>query len=219
MGYRAETIEALSRAGFATSAELPEELDPALAEVRPAREIARRLMTLEVLFAHAGAPEEAMSSARLKAYVKRSDLEGEMSEEELELWQTDREGAQAEHGESIDWLLEELWPLAWALGYSRAPGIATGLIPDDVIQEIFYQFLPGLDGAVDSFAAKCELRSLGALLGEHDLLTCALAVATSEKSGRTLPAEFVPARDSDVLAARLRAARFCLTPDLDWEDA
>jgi hypothetical protein len=219
MTIRADHIKTLLAKGFVVAPGLPERRDAVEHGVRPARDIASRLMALDALFSWVSAPEEAVGSERLKSYVRRSKLEDRMTEEELEIWQLPREEALAEHGDAVGWRLENMWPLAWALGFPEKPDVDDGMISDQVIHGIFYEFLPGLGKTVDDLLAKSTPRADAELFAAEDYFYCAQNAVRSAQLGRpTVPKAFDPVTDGGVVHERRHAFTWCISPGVPWVD-
>src|SRR5262245_41527346 len=92
---RAKVFADLEAIGFhpAKSLPLPDVTQP----IRPAIEIAARLMALDALFTWVAFPEEAAATARMKKYIERNGLLDWLTEEESKIIAIQRAKAHQSH--------------------------------------------------------------------------------------------------------------------------
>jgi hypothetical protein len=215
---RAANVRQLTAAGFRVSGSLPVKRDRPKA-VRPAREIATRLMAIDAAFTWAYDPEEDAPSERVRSYVARNDLAAQMTKEERAIIRLTRPRAIAKHGDTAGWMLENMWPLAWVLGYRKRPKLEGTFISRDIQRAIVMQFLPRLDGTVDDLLGKSKLRSYDDVYVVEDFFYCAHNAARAAQLGaRTVPKGFKPAVGGAIIQERRHALTWCLSPGIAWED-
>ena len=215
---RQANLRQLTATGFRVAGSLPVKRDRRKA-VRPAREIATRLMALDAVFTWACYSEEDASTKRVKAYIARNDLPALMTKEERTIIGFRRGRAHAEHGDTAGWRVESMWPLAWVLGYRKRPKLEGGFISRDIERALVMQFLPGLDATVEDLLGKSKLRPYDDVLPVEDLFYCAHNATRSAQLGaRTVPKGFNLKIGAGVIHERRHALTWCLSPGVAWED-
>ena len=214
---RAKTFADLEAIGFRPAKSLPPpDVDT---PVRPAAEVASRLMALDALFTWVAFPEEAASTARVKKYIDRNGLRDWMTEDEAAIVALPRAQAREAHVDSIGWRLENIWALAWVLGFEPKPGLEAAQVGPDVTQPLFYQFLPGLDGTVDALLARSNPRPAADVIALEYLFYCAHnAVRSAQLGGDTVPAAFHPIMHGGSVHERRHSLSWCIAPDEAWDD-
>ena len=219
---REQSREILQAGGFQFSAALPtagHRLNVP-GKLRPIREVALRLMALDALFTWVNSPESSVSSDRLKAYVERSNLQGHLTREEREIMALSREEAHEQHNDGIGWHLENMWALAWILGFDPPPDPMSGQIPNDVSRAVVLEFLPGLDASVDDLLAKAKPRSEEEVAEMEDRFYCAHNAVRSAQTGSTtsVPEGFHPIRDGGAIHERRHSLTWAMSPGTEWND-
>src|SRR5262245_50610794 len=127
---RAKTFADLERLGFrpANSLPLPDMDQP----VRRAAEVAARLMALDALFTWVAFPEKAAATDRVEKYVDRNGLREWLTEKETAIITLPRAKAHASHVDNIGWKLENMWALAWVLGFEPGPGLEASQVGENI---------------------------------------------------------------------------------------
>lgn len=220
---RQRSVAALKKLGFKVAATLPlanqRELGVGV-ELRAVDEIAARLMALDAVFTWVVFPEQAAAAERVKAYIQRNSLDVVMTKEEKKIVKLSRPKAQEKHVETIGWKLENMWPLAWVLGYEDKPPIGVSMIPEEVSKSIIRDFLPGLDATIDDLLDKAERRTDEEVVELEDLFYCAHnAVRSAQMGEATVPKGFHPILHGGVIHERRHALTWCLSPEIAWDDA
>jgi hypothetical protein len=211
-------LRQLTAAGFRVAGSLPTKRDGPKA-VRPAREIATRLMALDAVFTWVCYSEADASTKRLKEYISRNELPELMTKEERSIIKLTRARASAKHADTVGWRLENMWPLAWVLGYRKRPKLEGTFIRPDIQHNIVMEFLPGLDATVDDLLRRSKVRSYDDVREVEDFFYCAHNATRSAQLGaRTIPKGFDPARGGGVIQERRHALTWCLSPGVAWED-
>ena len=205
----------LGKRGFKVAAWLP------LAgqrELRPLREIAARLMALDVVCTWVMYTEEQVASNRLRASAKRSGLERFMTPSEKRIWKLSRVAAHRAHVDSIGWRLENMWPLAWVLGFKQTPKLDGAMIGKRVIGGMITKTLPKLTEGISVLIERAEPRSLKAVIALEDRFYCCHnAVRSAQLGGKTLPKGFHPVLNGGVIHERRHALTWCLSPGVAWD--
>ena len=218
---RASSQKALNAAGFQFANNLPTAGHRAAVEgkLRPLREIASRLMALDALFTWVTSPE-SVSTERLQAYIKRNALLDHLTGEEQEILSLSRADANSKHSNTIGWRLENMWALAWILGFDPAPDVS-GQLSQEISRAVVLDFLPGLDATVDDLLNKAQPRSEAEVVSLEDLFYCAHNAVRSAQTGSTssVPEDFHPIIDGGAVHERRHALSWALSPGVNWDDA
>lgn len=187
--------------------------------IRPAAEVAARLMALDALFTWVAFSEEGASSERIANYIARSGLREWLTPDEDEIIALPRAKAYETHVDAIGWKLENMWALAWVLGFSPEPIIEASQIGTDVTNAIIDEFLPGLDGTVTELLTNAAPRQADEVIAFEYLFYCAHnAVRSAQLGRRTVPADFHPIIHGGAVHERRHALSWCVSPGVAWED-
>lgn len=220
---RKQSIAILARAGFHPAESLPTlgHRRAVVGKLRPHREITLRLMALNALFTYASAPEAAVKTDRINAYVQRNQLRKHLTTEELAILNLPRGEAIEKHIDAIGWKLENMWSLAWMLGFDPAPSATTGMLEAEITEAIIMNFLPGLDTSVDDLLQKAKPRSELEVLTTEDLFYSAHNAVRSAQTGSktSVPAGFHPVRDGGAIHERRHSLSWAISPEVKWNDA
>ncbi len=214
---RTANIARLKQDGFTVARSLPEGR-PSVP--RPTREIAGRLMALKGLFLRTVIPEADLSEQVLQAYMERNGLTVWLTPAEREIWNKPRSQVAALHGDSIGWRLENIWALAWALGYGRELSYAGGMVGPEQIDPIFREFTPEFgNGRLDAWLGQLEPRTAKELVSAEDLFYCAHNAVRSAQLGEpTVPDGFHPVGDGGIVHERRHVLSWILSPGVSWDE-
>lgn len=218
---RKRSFATLAKGGFTASPALPTSghRRGVAGKLRSTREIALRLMALNALFTWASAPADAVKDERLQAYIKRNNLLDHLTKDEKAIISLSRSQANQQHSGSIGWRLENMWSLAWALGFEKEPDPMLGQIPHEVTQAMIMKFMPGLDSSVDDLLEKAKPRSLQEVVEREDIFYCSHnAVRSAQLGVKTVPEDFHPIRDGGAIHERRHGLSWILSPDVKWDD-
>lgn len=210
-----------NEAGFfsAPSLPLPSARTSCLGHLRSIKEIAGRLFAMDCTFTWVAYSVEDVESKRILAYRDRNGLDEFLTQEEKDILELSREDAAEQFVDTIGWKLENMWALAWVLGFSVPPGLFGGEIPAEVTQQIIHNFLPGLGKTVADLLSKCTPCSERSVCEHEDLLYVIHNAARSAQMGEsTAPAWFHPIVDARAIQERRHALVWCLSPGNDWEN-
>lgn len=219
VALRERTMATLTDLGFSPAKWLP--LPELQRDLRDHEEIAGRLLSLGVLFAWASAPAEAIPDEDLRDLANANNLLAFMTHEEREVWHLARTQAFDEHSGNIGWKLENMWPLAWVLGFEAQPTIPTSQITDEIIQNIVFDFLGGIRLSVAELLQQSQPRTVDDVIALEDLFYCAhnaVRSAQIDASANTVPSEFDPISDGGVVHERRHSLTWCLSPNTDWNE-
>ncbi|MCI0740421.1 MAG: DUF4272 domain-containing protein [Gemmataceae bacterium] len=116
---RDRTFAFLENLGFRPADNLP--LPDVNCRLRPLAEIAARLMALDAVFTWVASSETNAAANRVRSYIHKNRLAEWMEPEEAAIVDLTRSNAHEAHVDTIGWKLENMWPLAWVLGYPVEP--------------------------------------------------------------------------------------------------
>lgn len=193
----------------------PPDLD---ATLRDEQEICQRLMALQSVFAWAAMPEHIAEDALLQSYIERNDLRSAMTASELALIDLPRQQAHALHGNRVGWRLENMWALAWIVGFSKMPTLEASQISDEVIHAMLFDFLPDWSGHLDVFTTRASLRPASEVVFMEYKFYCAHnAVRSAQMGHATVPEGFDPLAHGGAVHERRHSFTWALAQD-DWDD-
>ncbi len=186
-------------------------------QLRPAKEIAGRLAALAGVFAWASAPPEALPSSTISDYFKKSSLGKYLTKEEAAIVTTPRKQAMEKHQFQVGWRLENMWPLAWVLGYEHEPDIDGAQIDESISMSIVFEFLDKVTISLDDLLKKSQVRPALEVIAKEDLFYCAHNAVRSAQTGHaSVPAGFDPVSNGGVIHERRHALTWCLSPGVPW---
>jgi hypothetical protein len=158
VAIRKKVFEKLNKQGFQPATHLP--LPDVTRRLRDKDEIIGRLMALGVAFAWASAPPEVVGDDLLRNYFKANQLSRSLAPEEVAILKAPRQEAMRQYGKQVGWRLENMWPLAWVLGFDKQPNISASQIAGEVTDGILFGFLRKFEASRDEIRAKSKLREL-----------------------------------------------------------
>lgn len=187
---RARSKAALDPLGFQFAQWLPTTHHRAAigGTLRPREEIARRLMALHAVNLWVFASR--IPDQQLIDYVDNNGLREWFTNDERAMFESSREGIDQRFGSRMGWTQENMWSLAWALGFEMKPMPNAPLIGDSVVGPML-DFLPASTGSIDELLAHTP-RSQNDVLDLEDLFYCAHNAARSAQVGEsgTVPTDF-----------------------------
>lgn len=220
LALRNRVLERLNKMGFHPAEWMP--LADLERELRPATEIADRLMALACVFAWASAPAEAVPGNQLNEFLKRNKLSRWVTESEREILSLPRQRANSEFSGVVGWRTENMWPLAWVLGYDRLPDLGSSQIDPEVIHSMIFEFIGGFDASRNSILEKNRIRSVAEVRELEDFFYCAHNAVRCAQFGksdtRAVPDGFDPVGHGGAVHERRHSLTWCLSPDTDWDD-
>ena len=214
---RAKTFADLEALGFrpANSLPLPDLAQP----VRPPAEVAARLMALDALFTWVAFSEKSVATARVEGYLDRNRLRDWLTEDETAIVALSRGEAHEAHVDNIGWRLENMWALAWVLGFEPEPDLEAAQVGEAVTRPLIYEFLPGLDSTVEALVTKAKPRAAVDVIAMEYRFYCAHnAVRSAQLGGDTVPAGFHPVLHGGAVHERRHSLSWCIAPDVAWDD-
>lgn len=218
MSVRDTNLALLARAGFRVAQWLPRERG-AGNELRPLTEIAARLFALDALFTWVAFPEQSAASDRVRRYADANNARSWLTSAERDMFELPRQVAHERHVDSIGWRLENMWSLAWVLGFAAEPRFDGEMMPSELQRAMLLQFMPGLDKRVSDLLDRKTSRGYAEVSALEDLFYCAHNAARSAQLGHdTVPAGFHPVVGGGVVHERRHALTWCVSPGVAWDD-
>jgi hypothetical protein len=212
---RAGNLKRLAAAGFNAASWLP--LHEPTSRLRSAREIAARASALVALFFWVAVPATSLSDKDLRARLDRDGLREALTDDERAILKLARERAHRENVDGIGWRLENMWPLAWVLGFEPVPSFDGAMI-DGATIDAMLDFIGGKLG-VDALLERATPRSNAEVVALEDLFYCAHNAARSAQLGsKTVPADFNPVVGGGVVHERRHALTWATSPGTAWDD-
>jgi hypothetical protein len=148
----------------------------------------------------------------------KGGLVDHMTDSELDLTDLPRARAYAQHSAAAGWRLENMWALAWVLGFDPAPSLG-GQMDLDVHKQMMFGFMEFPSHTPKWRLEKARPRALADVDAMEDLFYCAHnAVRSAQQGGATVPAGFDPVRDGGAIHERRHALTWALSPGVDWDE-
>lgn len=213
---RERNLAFLAARGFTVAPSLPTLRDEAGAAIRPAAEIAGRLWAMSAQFHWVAVAGNRVPDERFQHPDTRRELRTHLTDEELELFEDSRADAQTQR-DTIGWRLENMWALAWTLGFHHPPALQ-GMIGPDVIDSLL-RFAVFPDGTVADLLPRTRLRPPHEINGLEDLFYCAHnAVRSAQLGSATVPLGFHPLADGGGVHERRHALTWVCSPGVAWDE-
>lgn len=210
---RRETLRICIESGFKPSNALPTDLRRIM---RPASEIANRLHAIKVLVLWLMVPEENLPSEIITKFVELNDLEGSLTEEELDILRSSRDDE--ENRNAIGWKFENAWPLAWFFGYNE-PEITGAMMTGEAMNEILVKHTCQLNEKISEWLVQQKPLSESDVMKMEDLFYCLHNAVRSAQMGRaTVPEHFDPMLNGGVIHERRHALTWMLSAGTEWDD-
>jgi hypothetical protein len=215
---RRQNLERLVQLGFKVAPGLPTQRSDDPVRLRPMSEVATRLYSLAAVFFWAGVPERMVREDVLLGAMLKGRLVGQTSGEDLEILKLSRAEAERRHSRTVGWRLENMWALAWVLGFDPPPSLG-GQIERAVHQKMMFRFLEFPKQSPPWLLKRAKPRSLDEIDRMEDLFYCAHnAVRSAQRGEATVPAGFDPVRDGGAIHERRHALTWVLSPGVDWDE-
>ena len=212
---RAQNLAWLTQRGFKVAPHLPTERG--IKGFRSVEEIAKRLMALDALFAWVAAPAEKFPTRTVRDAAKQNDLKSAMTADELVMFNRGRHDAHANYISEMGWKLENMWALAWVIGFDKEPPVDGEMIDTDMIAAV-HGFLPKLGDSVDVLMRRARMQPIDKVIRLEDRFYCCHnAVRAAQAGGKTVPEGFDPTINGAVIQERRHALTWCLSPGNTWD--
>ncbi len=197
---RQASLGRLNQEGFKVAPSLP--LRPEGLKLRPTAEIESRMESLRNLIFFVTAPPEIEATV----FKERADRAW-LTADERAILDLSASEAKRLHFDQIGWTMEQMWGLAWVLGFEHPPGL-TGQLQGDVARQLVFEFRPE------------RSRSLARVIAMEDLFYCAHNAVRSAQLGHldSVPPGYDPLAEGGGVAERRHALTWCLSPGVSWED-
>ncbi|MEK7434190.1 MAG: DUF4272 domain-containing protein [Cyanobacteriota bacterium] len=205
----------LAEYGFRCARWLPIDTDKKL---RSPLEIASRLYALNTLVMWVTLPEDFFSTEDMLKLIEKQKPHPWLTPDELEILSFPRKEANEQNIDSIGWRFENMWVLAWILGFDIKPLFYVGQIPEDISTQMLLTFIPENKNP-ENILEKNTLRSESEIIEMEDLFYCAHnAVRSAQMGSNSVPSGFHPIIDGGAIHERRHALTWCLSPDVSWDE-
>lgn len=186
--------------------------------LRPAIEIANRLLCHCAAFAWGSAPSRF--EQRISGFVSSNDLWPQMTPVEVELLKMPKDDAASEFSQSVGWRLENIWSLAWILGLAEEPSAITGQLSQEVSGALMSLFLPNFTTTAESLLEQGHVQPVAEVIRMEDLFYLAHNAVRSGQTGRPeqLPPGFDPIGDGGAIHERRHSLTWALAPGATWDE-
>jgi hypothetical protein len=217
MNHREANLRLLQPLGFRVAPGLPVDRQDGETQLRPLGEILGRALALRAVCFWVAATDEMVPSATIAARACSDDVKPYLTNADETILALPRTDAHKQHIGTIGWRLENLWPLAWILGFEPKPTLR-GMADDSIISEVV-SFLPQDSQTTASFLKDIRIRPLSEVDALEDLFYCAHnAVRSAQLGGDAVPNDFDPISDGGVVHERRHALTWALSPGVAWDD-
>lgn len=187
--------------------------------LRPLEEVAGRLLALNALFLWVSTFEDVATTDHVLAFVDRNALHGHLTPDENAILALPRTDAHSAHAGTIGWRLENMWVLAWILGFEPAPPFFQGQIPSEITRRMIVEFLPDLDATIYDFLKTAQSRTPLEVGQQEDLYYCVHNAVRSAQMGEdSVHQDFHPVRDGGAIHERRHALTWSISPCTDWDN-
>ena len=203
--FRQSNLSRLSALGFKVAPSLPQSPERSLGELRPQKEIESRFDALHALVIWVAAPPGIVNDQGMQKRALEGDLSPWLTEDEKAIFRKSKVEAKAQHLDNIGWQMENMWSLAWVLGFHAEPALK-GQLQGDLARELVFKF---------SLSGERKLRDASDVRVLEDLFYCAYnAVRSAQNGGKTVPPGFDPKSDGGGIHERRHGLTWCLSPCL-----
>ncbi len=214
---RERIIKELNEAGFKPAPSLP--LPDLNAKLRPASEIAERLLALRVLILWVTFPVKEEYTKSITAMRDEERALEWLTAEETPIVMLERDEAQTQYMDWIGWKMENVWSLAWVLGFEQAPTTNAYQVDGDVIVPIINEFIPAMFERCGNDLSKLTARPVEEVVEMEYRFYCAHnAVRSAQMGYATVPEGFHPIGHGGCIHERRHSLSWCLAPEVTWDE-
>ena len=207
--YREASLQRAKELGFKVSPSLPLPAGRGMVALRPESEIQLRLDALHALTLWVVAPAEAIDEEVMRKMANEGPISPWLTAKEKMIFQLPRAQAKAEYIDIIGWKMENMWALAWVLGFEVEPE-TRGQLAGKTAKALVFDFVP---------SGERKARPLARVRATEDLFYCLHnAVRSAQNGGDTVPNGFSPIAEGGAIHERRHALTWCLSPNVSWDD-
>src|SRR5262249_55923083 len=146
-------------------------------------------------------------------------IDGHLTERESSILSMPRPAANRDHAASIGWRLENMWALAWILGFEPSPPFFRGQLPREISSRLTSEVPPGSQDDVETFLSKIQARPMSEVAEQEDIFYCTHNAVTCAQMGEsTVPKRFHPVVDGGAIHERRHSLTWALSPGTSWDD-
>lgn len=215
---RSRHVEVSKEMGLEVAAWMPTAEIRGFTQLRPQKEIVRRLMAAHAAVAWVLAPEEEVPSSVIKRYVKDNGLvRSSFSEREADWIGTSRKDARESMGQA-GWAMENMWGLAWILGNAPLVCPYEKLVPYSITRHVRDSFFCNFDRSFDELMAASQLQPLELIITLEDFFYC----IHNGFRNMCIRSDYRNTHDNErcgLMQERRQALTWALSPGVQWDDA
>ncbi len=213
---RTLTCAYLTERGFTCADWLP--AGPASEYLRPSHEIAARLGAISLAYLWCAAPADFFSDDELERAALAPDLLAGHTPTTRSILKMDRQHAQDSMSQTIGWTLENMWGLAWVLGYDVDLTIDGGIIDEHTTRGLV-EWMPVKGRTMTSILEQANARSAEEVADREDIFYCAHNAVHRAQHGdpSSVPDGFDPVLDGRPIAERRHSLTWSLSPRVEWD--
>ena len=185
--------------------------------LRPVEEIIDRLLCNYVVLAWVALPEEETSTKALQRLIRDNELGEKLTAKEKKILRTKRQSPSKATVDAVAQKTENLWTLAWILGFDLTPEINQEPISQEFITKLFH-FLAPLRKGKEEFLENVHLRSFEEVAQLEDIFYSAHSAFTSAQQGTkdAIPQHFHTRQHNKIILAKRHALTWSLSPGITW---
>lgn len=178
-------------------------------------------MSLAAVFTWVTVPENVLASHVIRNYVLMNNLNTDLTSEETEIMNLDRNEANTRHGHVIGWKLENMVMLSWSLGFNFEPTIDATQISAQIQRNMLVDFLGMLNPnlVASNIIKKIIIRPDHEIIAAEDLFYCAFNGIRNAQDGICSAGDCY---DFDsharIIQERFHALNWVLSPGITWTD-
>lgn len=207
--YREASLAQARSLGFKVSPSLPLPAARQTSTLRPESEILLRLEALHALTIWVVAPIDAVDEESMRNEANEGPISAWLTADEKKIFQLPRAQAKADYIDIIGWKMENMWSLAWVLGFDYVPE-TRGQLDGKIAKALVFEFVP---------KSEMKIRTVQRVRALEDLFYCLHnAVRSAQIGADTVPNGFSPIAEGGAIHERRHALTWCLSPNVSWDD-
>ncbi len=188
-------------------------------KLRPKRDVLDRLLCNYVSVMWVIMPEDKLPAETIITLIDKLKLTSQMTTFEKEILETERTTARKKYVDSINWKMESMNALAWALGANLMLDVNQEQMGTSRIQ-IIGQFLELVWLDKDVFLKGVSLKPLSEIIQMEDIFYCAHNAVRSARTGSegVVPKDFHPIHKGGMIHEKRHVLTWLLSPSVKWAD-
>ncbi|BCX46870.1 conserved hypothetical protein [Haloferula helveola] len=188
-------------------------------QLRPTEEILDRLLCSYATVCWVVLSEDQLPSKNAQAFLDTWKLRESLTDTERDILDTPRDQASEKFTDSVGWKIENMWALAWVLGFEEMPDVYQPQIDSEGISAIWTFLSPAGTGKA-KFLKDLKVRPLNEVVQLEDLFYGAHNAVRSAQTGKegSVPSGFHPVMHGGIIHEKRHALTWALSKGVKWED-